>query len=219
MRGTGTGKTEGTAGVYFVRPEGREETVQIRKLLAGTRCRGPFALALIGLSLLIAVPPASADYGWILSGSSINPFQAITAPFLGDRDVYLWMWCNSLGGATSAAMDVTGTLEVVSFAPLNGVVQSGTLPTLDLVFPGCMFDLAGSLVGVLTVRDSTGLGGEVCFAGMPVTRDCAVPPADHEHLWVGMNTAGSSPCKGGTSCPVDLVDPQTWGRVKSRYAE
>jgi hypothetical protein len=144
--------------------------------------------------------------------------QSVGPPFLGTRDIYLWLECVAFfGGLTEAEMDLGGTLEVVGFTGLNGVTNTGALPTLQLTFPGC-FSAAPLLVGVVTLRDSTGAGGRVCFSGTNVSRDCTgPPPADHPNGWTGYATDGlGEPCRLD-QCAVDITFPESWARVKAQY--
>jgi hypothetical protein len=148
-------------------------------------------------------------------------FVPVTPAFAGERELFLILTCDGdFHGATSARMDLSGSLDVVSFVPLNGVVQSGALPTLDLVLPRCFWaSLEGWFTaGALTVNDPAGLGGDVCFSGTPVTGDCSVPPAEIPHYWTGFSSAGASYCVGGTWCSVtEAISRGTWGRTKAHY--
>jgi hypothetical protein len=174
------------------------------------------------LGTLALVPgPARAAWVWSVSADSLDFFDIEGSAFSGQKDLYLFLWCDDVGGATGARMDVTGALEIVSFTPRNGVVQNGTLPTLDLVFPQCIdVTFEGELLaGVLRVNDPSGAGGDICFSGVPVTTACTQPPGDLAHFWYGFSSTGEFPCLGGTSCAVDIVVSDTWGRVKAQFRD
>jgi hypothetical protein len=168
--------------------------------------------------ILAGAPAVSAQelsyVGWTLSGSMHDPYVFTGAPFQGDRDLYLWLNCVLVDqGISGAEADLTGTLEVVGFSGLNGVINAGTLPTLQLTLPQCTF--APFLAGVVTVRDLTGAGGRVCFSGVNSSRDCATA-ADLPNAWVGYVTDGGPLCSGDL-CFFDAVSADTWGKVKALY--
>lgn len=183
---------------------------------------------LIGLALLLVFAEHVAaqdhseelfpyEYQWSISGSDQHPYDNVGAPFTGERQVYLWLECMYRDGVTFARMDLTGTLEVVAFEGVNGIVNTGTLPALELTAPGCIADWQ-FLAGVLTVRDTEGTGGTLCFSGMNFTRDCSlVNPRDHAHGYAGYATTGS-PCRLG-DCAVDYALPESWSRTKARYRD
>lgn len=149
---------------------------------------------------------------WRISSSSTDAEVQTGTPFVGETDLYLWLTC-SLEAATTARMDLAGSLELVSFTPEAGVTVNAPLPQLDLDI-GCRGG-PWILVGTLRVRDATGAGGDVCMGPDRYTTWCDVGRAD-DHAFVGFTTLGTPPC-WDSYCGVDYVDPLSWGRVKAYF--
>ncbi len=182
-------------------------------------------LALAGpLALLLILPRAApgqqeVPYGivslweWRISASSTDAEIQVGAPFLGERDLYLWLTC-AIEGASVARMDLVGSLELVSFTPESGVTLSAPLPALELDI-GCQGG-PWFLAGTLRVRDSTGAGGDVCMGPNRRTTRCADDYFE-DHASYGFTTLPSGPCWGGAYCAIDYVDPLSWGRVKAYF--
>jgi hypothetical protein len=160
--------------------------------------------------------PEEARYCWSLSESSTSPWISTGSPFLGEQEIYLW-FLNILGdGWVETAFDLVGSLEFVGFTPVGGVTSLGTVPNVHLT-GSCLGDIV--LVGSLLVRDSTGTGGSLCFAGANTTRDCgALGGVMHPHAYTGYSTDGTIPCHPPESCAIDVAAPETWGRVKAQFA-
>jgi hypothetical protein len=156
-------------------------------------------------------------YQWSISGSDMSPNISTAPPFLGERNVYLWLECGEVP-ADAARMDITGSLEVTVFSPMPGVTNAGTLSSLDLSFSTCIWAIAPILVGTLTVSDPTGAGGRMCLGGANLTRECpSIGNMEYPHFYRGFSTDGTPACYVG-GCPVDYALPDTWGHVKALYA-
>jgi hypothetical protein len=147
---------------------------------------------------------------WTVSESPDDPYVNEGTPFMGERDLYLWLDC-TIFGASRARMDFTGSLPTVTFTPAPGVIVETGLPSLELDI-GCQS--APFLAGTLTVRDDVGAGGDVCMGPNRRTRQCVLEDWQ-DHVFVGYSTAGS-PCYEH-SCELDYVDPLSWGRLKLLY--
>ena len=61
------------------------------------------------------------------------------------------------------------------------------------------------IAAVVTVRDSTGAGGRVCFSGANLLWDCA--STAYMHDWRGYETDGMPVCASEGVCGVDVASP------------
>jgi hypothetical protein len=174
------------------------------------------------LSTLAAAEPAGgqfAEASWSLSGSTISSGFNVEPPFLGEHEVYLWQTCQVGVEWIEADFDIVGSLEIVSITPvLSGVTITGTLPNVHLYASSCMNQNHHIVVASLIVRDPTGSGGSLCFAGANASLDCGgFGGTWSPHGYEGYSTDGSMPCYGNQYCFVDAADPATWGRVKAQF--
>jgi hypothetical protein len=181
------------------------------------------------LTILAPGAYAQSDYGWSLSGSSVDPF-ANTGPDPppGTFTVYLWLYCSAddlplPGGASAAEFDVQTSAgwSVIGFTPSGGVLNAGTPTALLLAIGGCPG--GPFLAGSFTLFDAAGTGGEACLVpsamnGINVTVDCdALTPLQHDNAITGYSTSGV-PCFVGPMCLwTDALSETSWGSVKGMY--
>jgi hypothetical protein len=190
-------------------------------------------LSLFLLAALVLVPSiATAQdplFLWTLSASDTDPLQhggpASDEPF----PVYLWMYCSWPDqfpvGLASAEVELEhpgpGPVNVLSFTPSPGVVNTGTADNLVLSVAGC--PTGAHLMGYFTVTGPPDFA--LCLFAGPTSYSCDNPtqPTDFSP-YIGF-TAGDEPsvfcgvnddyfefCNPPTS-----ISPLTWGRVKSLY--
>jgi hypothetical protein len=94
-----------------------------------------------------------------LSLSDSDPHVVIGDP-IGIGQVYLWLVCSTEGGLKGFEGDVTGTIDVLAFAPAAGILNGGDATHLQLVSPSCIEGPA--VLGSFFVQDPS--GGELCLA-------------------------------------------------------
>lgn len=82
--------------------------------------------------------------------------RSITDPTLNDgplpegtSTLYLWLHCCHFG-LSEATFSLSGDIDIVSFMPINGFTNSGTLPDFHLAVTGC--PLGPVPVGLLEVQ-------------------------------------------------------------------
>lgn len=153
-----------------------------------------------------------------LSASATDPRANDTTPTGGVRPVYLWLTC-ARNGLSAVEAEITGTMQVLGFEPLGGVLNAGTATDLLLAVPGCPRgeDLE-LLLGAFTVFEppaggwiclgSAGGGGTSQFAAVGAV-DCDVvrPFYSRAPGVTGLSSDGSAPCrKGRQTCePVPVA--------------
>jgi hypothetical protein len=108
---------------------------------------------------------------------------------------------------------LVGSLAVVDLIPREGVVNEGTATAPVLRYPECMED---GIVAEITVRDTVGQGGSVCFSttgdylhncGLLCETDVCAPTFAY-----GFATSGVEPC------PVTVSSAtSTWGAIKAIF--
>ncbi|MCA9750881.1 MAG: hypothetical protein KC591_01705 [Gemmatimonadetes bacterium] len=176
------------------------------------------AIAMFGLG---TVPAFGLDYGYSISASSTDPHVNMADIPAGlPASLYLWLDCTTFDGMSAMEMgvEVTGLL-LLSFTPMNGVLNAGTAGSPLLAVGGCPSGpfLLGSF-GVLNL----GSGGQLCLGPSAannwfVTVDCdPVSPQVHDSGVVGFSTPGGTFCDV-FGCFPDYVDPQSWSTVKGLY--
>ncbi len=177
-------------------------------------------VAALGGLLLGSAPFALAEV-WTplsLSGSPTVPEEGEGSPFVGEKDLYLYV------GASFDAVEFgfVGTLEVVSVAPGPGYENVGT--TLSpIIVPTVDCGDTGGYVAVVAVRDATGAGGRVCLSlSQQSARSCFIPcdaPDWYRFSGVfGYRTDGGLPCdQAPTDCLPLAVGSTSWGEAKARY--
>ncbi|MGQ0720533.1 MAG: hypothetical protein ACT4PE_03040 [Candidatus Eiseniibacteriota bacterium] len=174
------------------------------------------------LSILATSGPSRAQFAeasWWLSGSTNSAGINVEPPFVGEHEIYLWQTCQLGVEWIEADFDIVGSLEIVSVTPLLGVTNIGTLPNVHLQAPSCMNQNYQILVATIVVRDPTGAGGNLCFAGANQSLDCgSYGNTWSPHGYRGYSTDGSMPCEGSLICAIDIALPETWGRVKAQFA-
>lgn len=158
------------------------------------------------------VPLRVTSWGFHISDSPTDALSNSGAPFTGERDLYIWSTCAILP-FDRVALDLTGSFEFISFVPDSGVTLVTGLPTVELAF-----DCRSSWgrLGTLTVRDTSGSGGQVCMGPARGTQHCG-NPIPEEHAFEGYTTLGGFPCQSDDNCGVDYVDPLSWGKVKAYF--
>ncbi len=155
-----------------------------------------------------------------LSGSATDP-HANRAPATGGvRPLYLWLTCAG-NGLSAMEAGMTGTMPVLGFEPLNGVLNAGTATDLLLAVPDCpRGDDVDLLLGVFHVAEPPG-GGRLCLgsAGGSGTEEFAIVGAVDCDLVrpfysrapgvTGFASDGSAPCRKGrqTCSPVAIAEP------------
>jgi hypothetical protein len=94
-----------------------------------------------------------------LSLSDADPL-VLTGPPVEHGWVHLWVICSTTGGITQFEGDVTGTMEVLVFNPVTGVVNAGDATHLRLSSAACV--VGPQRLGAFFVHDPS--GGELCLA-------------------------------------------------------
>jgi hypothetical protein len=155
-----------------------------------------------------------------LSASPTDPLVHSSAPFAGERTLYLWVV--SSFDTDAYEFHLAGTLAVVDLVPLNEFVNTGTPDTPYLSREDCVW--GDELIAALVVNDAFGAGGGLCFEAAPGTqRLCAKGCRDSEWWqfeYFGFATEGIAPCAGwfdGSACRPVSTAPATWGGVKAAY--
>ncbi|MCA9751267.1 MAG: hypothetical protein KC591_03685 [Gemmatimonadetes bacterium] len=103
----------------------------------------------------------SRTYGWSISASSTSPY-ANSGPLLpGLSSLYLWLDCTTVDGWAAAEFRLesdNSNLLILSFVPLNGVLNAGTGTDILMAVGGCPESpfLAGSLLVLYTGPVSVG---------------------------------------------------------------
>ncbi|MCA9750880.1 MAG: hypothetical protein KC591_01700 [Gemmatimonadetes bacterium] len=177
------------------------------------------AIATFGLAVVPAF--GATFYEYSISASSADPRENTgDLPVGVPGAVYLWLECTSIDGMSALEMgvEVTGLL-LLSFTPLNGVLNAGTAESPLLAVGGCPYGpfLLGA-IGVLNL----GSGGQVCLGPSPandwfVTVDCdPIDPQVHECGVRGFSTPGGFYCDNA-NCPPGSVDSRHWSAVKVLY--
>ncbi|HET9888127.1 MAG TPA: hypothetical protein VFR10_11490, partial [bacterium] len=160
------------------------------------------ANAFVLLSSVLLIPPSFAGYEFSVSADSTNPFVNTAPPANGIRNLYLWATCAE-DGLSAFEAEVTGSLQVLGFSPLHGVMNAGTETALLLAVPGCPQGTSvNALLGYWIVQDT---GGSICLG--PATEseiiacvDCTLP---NPNLWddpriIGFASSGNA-CDGGAN--------------------
>jgi hypothetical protein len=145
-----------------------------------------------------------------LSLSDTDPAVSTGAP-VGLGFVHLWAVCSTEGGLKGFEGDVVGTMNVLAFTPVPGILNGGNATHLELASPDCL--VGPTLLGSLVVQDDG--GGNLCLVpsashGFLGGRDCTNPtmlvyewPADMRIT--GVATDGSAPCDSGRACDEDAT--------------
>jgi hypothetical protein len=153
---------------------------------------------------------APIAYEFSVSSSDIDPHLNAAGCVDGVRSLYLWLSC-SRGGLAAFEADVTGTLPVLSFEGLGGVLNAGTCTHLLLAVPGCPAgDGVDYLMGRWLVMDGWP-GGTLCLgrdddSGDPpalAAVDCGTlqPFCARFPGVTGFSSSTASPCRReGQSC-------------------
>jgi hypothetical protein len=142
-----------------------------------------------------------------ISASDVDPFVNTDVPAYGPRRLYLWATCLERGISALEAQAV-GSLDVIAFTPMNGVLNVLGGRDLMLAAP-CLSTEAGSVaLGYWTVLDS---GGELCLApstrsSLRVAVDCLRYEELRDFVVTGFSSGGSAPCViGGNRCGPDSL--------------
>ncbi len=143
-------------------------------------------------------------------------------PWTGLREIYLFAvpigvsFCHT-------EFSIAGDFEVISLVPAEGVVNLGTASSPSLLADDDSGEGLWLKIATLTVANPDGQMGSLCFAPSELTgRNCSIP-CDQDfwrnHLTTCLGV-GQEPVWGESSvseCGPVPVEPDTWGRVKSRY--
>jgi hypothetical protein len=174
--------------------------------------------------LLLATSPALAqfDYHYSLSASDVDPFVNQVAPSGQPLyPVHLWLYdtCDDGVAAIEFDVEVSPSLIVLTFTPLNGVLNVLNQTQLLLAVPGC--PNAPFLLGEFLILDPNLQGGTMCLVpsaanGWNVSVDCSTDPTIHPNGSYGFTSDGSVPCGELTFCPLP-VENRSWGQVKGLY--
>ncbi|HMB70217.1 MAG TPA: hypothetical protein VKU85_12930 [bacterium] len=99
--------------------------------------------------------PGYGSIGFSVSRSILDPFDTTGAATGGT--VYLWLACEwgHGGGLASTRFSLSSDVSIASFTPVNGFLNSGTLPDVELTVAGCPFGPV--LAGIIQLEDSVGL--------------------------------------------------------------
>ncbi|MFN8176386.1 MAG: hypothetical protein U0167_00505 [bacterium] len=175
----------------------------------------------LSLALLLLASPALANYyGWMISSSQVDP-QANTGGIAsgGLGHLYLWYYCNGVGGMSAADFGLAATGVVFAgFSTLNGFLNAGSGPNLLLAVGGCPW---GPIVaGDITVFYFGG-PGSLCIVNsindIRVTVDCTSPTPSAWDIRARGWDALTPPLCSEYVCPGDAVDSHHWGAIKSLY--
>lgn len=178
---------------------------------------------------VLAVGPAGVgaqeyEYGWSLSRSATTPDANVGPPTAAGElfDVHLWLICSldppsSITGVSTVELAVQTTFVNHGLTLQPGVLNAGDQDDLLLAM-SCRH--APSLLGTWTMEDTTGLGGQVCMAGIPLTVECGTggaPPSIYPSAVVGFGSDGNPPCTVGTCARPTAVERTSWARTRVRY--
>ena len=104
--------------------------------------------------------PVEGPTVWILSSSIESPHHSVEPLPPGISNLYLWLYCTAFQ-VSEAEFSLTGDIEVLSYTPLNGTDNTGSLPDFHVTAAGCPY---GPIVfGTLEVQPAgaTGIGEPV----------------------------------------------------------
>lgn len=142
--------------------------------------------------------PAPRGYDFTISASATDPQETEASSTGGIRQLYLWMVCANPGLA-ALECQATGTLSIMGFEPLNGVMNVGDAQHLLLAVPNCP---SGSgidlLLGKWTVNDQ---GGTLCL-GAPASGDFTAVDCDP----IAPGTAFNPAVKGFSSSGLPCIE-------------
>ena len=151
---------------------------------------------------------APKAYEFSISASDVDPWANAAAPIAGTRTLYLWLAC-SRGGLAAFEATVVGTLPVLGFEPLSGVLNAGSETHLLLAVPGCPSgDPVALRLGRWLVTDSAA-GGGLCLGGaddggsVPQVTIGAVDCGTLDPFFTpypgvtGFSSSGAAPCRRG----------------------
>ena len=153
---------------------------------------------------------APIAYEFSVSASDVDPHMNVASPVGGFRFLYFWLTC-SRGGLAAFEADVSSTLPILGFEPLNGVLNAGTPSHLLLAIPGCPSgDATNLLLGRWNVWDALP-GGSLCLGGGNDTGGrITLGAVDCETLQpfcarfpglTGFSSSAAPPCqRGGQGC-------------------
>jgi hypothetical protein len=181
-------------------------------------------ISLLLIDSLAFAPLADAGYEFSISASSSDPHVNTSSPAGGIRNLYLWLVCTD-EGLSAFEGDVTGSLTVYGFNPLNGVLNAGGATNLLMAVPGCPVGAdVDFLLGYWVVMDT---GGTICLGPSAANDifgavDCGDPgPTLIEDPEVtGFASDGSSPCSVGENGCVGegfLLGGSGWGSIRTEY--
>jgi hypothetical protein len=156
------------------------------------------------LLTLAATTPASAGYSFSISASPKDPFVNVSPSTHTVRALYLWLICAE-EGLSAFEGDVTGTMNVLGFTPLNDAMNVGGASNLLLAVGGCpKGPTLSHVLGYWIVLDR---GGTLCLGPSSANHligavDCSGDPVlieDPEVL--GFSSAGAETTSDGTALP------------------
>jgi hypothetical protein len=142
-----------------------------------------------------------------ISASDTDPFANTDVPAEGPRRLYLWATCLERNISAIEARAV-GSLDVLSFTPMNGALNVLGGRDLMLAMPCLATDVGPVALGYWTVLDS---GGELCLApsahgGVRAAVDCLRFDELRDFVVTGFSSSGAAPCvMGGNRCGPDSL--------------
>jgi hypothetical protein len=112
-----------------------------------------------GISPCLVDLPSTSTFAWTVSSSPTNALDNTGPIGPGVIDLYLWMFCEfGTNGMSAAEFALGGDLNVLSFTPVNGVLNAGTDVELRLAVGGC--PQGPFVAGIITVQEQTAVGVE-----------------------------------------------------------
>lgn len=155
-----------------------------------------------------------------LAESDSDPWApSAGTPFLGERDLYLWLW-NYIPDRVTFGLE--GTLEVLELEPAQGWNNTGTLESPRLERTGCEGDWKATLLARVRVNDPTGAGGRLCFGESGLDGIFCFDTCSGLYYVLdgfGYATDGGPGCSWVYSpeCEPLAVDDVSWGEAKARF--
>lgn len=160
----------------------------------------------------------TGHFDFTISASETDPFATSAPPANGVRQLHLWMTCAD-AFASAFEANAVGSLEVLGFCPVNGVLNVYGGRRLLLAFPGSFYGQHVPMrLGYWTVDDR---GGDLCLGpsenGLIAVADCTAP---EPHVWSdprveGFSSTAGPPCVVGSR---GCLSPSEPGLVTNLHA-
>jgi hypothetical protein len=151
-----------------------------------------------------AATPSAAGYSFSISASSKDPFVNVSPSTNTVRALYLWLTCAE-EGISAFEGDVTGTMKVLGFTPLNDAMNVGGATNLLLAVGGCpKGPTLNFLLGYWVVMDR---GGTLCLGPSATNRLIgAVSCGGDPNLTEDPEVSGFSSTRGETPAGEPALD-------------